>query len=121
LSFALDVAVQSTVAKVDDPPQDGTLIVSTHTAAPRKLRAQAVLRMADDGTLTKLCTHCGVFKPATTAYFAPHERGRGGLYSRCRDCEETRYRERYVATKAVDGVRGAVWRTALRQEVIARL
>jgi hypothetical protein len=118
-SFALDVAIQSTVAKVGDPPQDGTLIVSAHAAGQSRLRAQSVLMTADDGTLTKLCTRCGVFKPAMTAYFAPHERGRGGLYSRCRDCEEVRYRDRYAATKAVDAVRGAAWRTALRQEVIA--
>ena len=36
--------------------------------------------------LTKICTKCGIEKPATTDYFTKEKRGKYGLRSNCKEC-----------------------------------
>lgn len=44
----------------------------------------------DSTTLTKVCTHCGIEKPATTEYFARQKAGKYGFRADCKACHYTR-------------------------------
>ena len=43
---------------------------------------------------TKVCTKCGIEKPATNEYFYKSERGLYGLRSNCKECANKATRER---------------------------
>lgn len=62
---------------------------------------------------TKVCTKCGVAKPATLEFFYKHKMGKGGLHSQCISCL-TIYHEARRA-KPDQKARQQAWREANRQ------
>jgi hypothetical protein len=58
------------------------------------VRHDGVSAMTDPDvtTLTKICTHCGIEKPATTEYFARQKTGKYGFRADCKECHYARQR-----------------------------
>lgn len=66
--------------------------------------------MADADSITKICTKCGVEKPALREFFAPQKSGRYGLHSQCKPCRNV-YSRAYYANHDEDLIKRALIRT----------
>lgn len=62
---------------------------------------------------TRVCRGCNGEFPETPEFFSPRKRNRGGLYSRCRDCERA-YRKEYEQRPGVRERRNALARKRKR-------